>query len=193
MEIKYEDACELLGLIIDSRLTFGEHIDYVCNKVSKTVGIFYKLRECISADKMIMLYYGMFYPYVIYCCLVWGGAVDVHVGLLEIIQKRLVRIIAGESFLAHTKPIFKNLSILKVREIYNYHVGIHAFKQNGRGLMPIVQHSYSTRNSGDAVVIFKRLNKTQRSLDYLAPTLWNSIPENVSLLQFKGNLKKISS
>ena len=194
LDIEYEDSCELLGLIIDSRLTFGEHTSHVCNKVSKTVGNFYKLRACVSTDEMIMLYHGMFYPYIIYCCLVWGGAAGVHFGLLEIIQKRLVRIMAGESYLAHTRPIFKNLSILKIREIYSYQVGIRAFKQNGRGLMPVAQHSHFTRNSGDALVNFRRLNKTQRSLDYLAPTLWNSIPENIknntSLLKFKCDFKK---
>ena len=51
------------------------------------------------------------------------------------LQKRAVRIIAKESFDAHTDPIFKNLKILKFNCIYLFQLGKLMF-QFKNGLLP---------------------------------------------------------
>ena len=42
------DRCtslKFLGVIIDSKLSFNEHIDVICNKISKSIGILNKLKH----------------------------------------------------------------------------------------------------------------------------------------------------
>ena len=135
----------------------------------------------------------MFYPYMIYCCLAWGSATEVHLRQLQLIQKRIVRIIDRQSYLAHSGPIFKNLSILKIKDIYRYLVGIYAFKKVNQSNLDFSEHGYFTRNSGHAVVPFKRLCLSQRSVDVVVPSFWNSLSEEIKnneIETFKSRLRE---
>ena len=48
---------KFLGMIIDSKLTWKYHIDYICNKISKNIGIILKARKIFSQEALNMLYY----------------------------------------------------------------------------------------------------------------------------------------
>ena len=85
--IKFKTSGDFLGLIVDEEAKFADHAGFVCSKVSKAVGIMYKLREYVSSDVMVNLYYSLAYPYIIYGNLVWGGTYDVHLHPLIVMQK----------------------------------------------------------------------------------------------------------
>ena len=63
-----------LGVIIDNKLKWTSHILYIKNKISKTIGLFYKMRQYLERKSLINLYYSLFFPYLIYCNEVWGNA-----------------------------------------------------------------------------------------------------------------------
>ena len=42
-------SAKFLGLIIDNRLCFSEHVHYTCNKLSKTIGIMKRLSSFVPA------------------------------------------------------------------------------------------------------------------------------------------------
>ena len=100
-------------MILDEHLTWIPHITNVARKVSKPVGVMYKASFCLCKRSLITLYYFLLYPYLQYCVSVWGSTYPSNLNRIFMLQKRAVRIIAKESFDAHTDPIFKNLKILK--------------------------------------------------------------------------------
>ena len=53
-----------LGVTFDSNLTWKNHVNELCLKPSKTVGIFSKLRYYVNVDILIMLYYSLNYPFL---------------------------------------------------------------------------------------------------------------------------------
>ena len=61
-----------LGVTFDSNLTWKNHVNELCLKLSKTVGIFSKLRYYVNVDILIMLYYSIIYPFLTYGIQVWG-------------------------------------------------------------------------------------------------------------------------
>ena len=48
---------KFLGVIIDNKLKFDSHIDLVSKKISKSLGIIFRLRECLPQNKLKSLYY----------------------------------------------------------------------------------------------------------------------------------------
>ena len=58
----------------------------------------------------------------------------------------------------------------------------------------IAEHSFYTRAHSDAVPVFYRLTVTQHAVSYVAPRVWNTIPQHirnaVSVPQFKKQLKR---
>ena len=59
------------GVQIDAQLSWKKHIEYTCNKLSKSVGIILKDRKKLHKAAVVTLYYSFAYPYIIYCNLVW--------------------------------------------------------------------------------------------------------------------------
>ena len=67
-----------LGVIIDHKLKWCEHISCVKNKVSKGIGIIFKARTGLDQKCLLTLYNSFVYPYLIYCFEIWGTASQIH-------------------------------------------------------------------------------------------------------------------
>jgi hypothetical protein len=193
-EVLLKNCGNFLGVCIDDGLKFHNHIFNVCSKLSKQIGILYRLRPYVPQDVMQKLYYSLVYPYLIYCNLVWGGTHGAHLSPLVVLQKKIVRIITGEGYLAHTDPLFFRTGILKLADIHTYILGLYAHKAISVGSFHLSEHQYFTRNRYDPVPPFQRLTLSQRAVSYAAPRTWNSLPQTIrdcaSFGTFKINLKK---
>ena len=62
--LKLKATEEFLGLRLDKELKFAGHINFICNKLSKTVGLLYKLKNYIPCKTLVNLYYTLAYPYI---------------------------------------------------------------------------------------------------------------------------------
>ena len=56
VKISSIDKTKFLGVIIDDKLTWIHHIDYICKKVSKSIGILYKLKTYLNVHSLINMY-----------------------------------------------------------------------------------------------------------------------------------------
>ena len=84
---------KFLGVQIDAQPSWKKHIEYTCNKLSKSVGIILKARKKLHKAALVTLYYSFAYPYLIYCNLVWGNTYSTNLEKINRLQKKLVRII----------------------------------------------------------------------------------------------------
>ena len=83
-------------------------------KISKVIGILYRLKNTFSLEVLKTLFKSLVLSYINYGLLLWG----VEVKNLEIIQKRAIRLITGSNYIAHTEPLFIQLGLLKVQDIF---------------------------------------------------------------------------
>ena len=72
--IESVESTSFLGIRIDENLTWKNHIDIVCNSLSKKIGILYRLRHFVSRKIMVMLYKSFILPHITYGLEVWGAA-----------------------------------------------------------------------------------------------------------------------
>ena len=165
---------------------------HVSSKLSKTVGIMYKIGKNIPLAVRINLYYSLFYPYLIYCNLVWGGAAKTNLNPIVLLQKKIVRIICGAEYLAHTNILFYQTKILKFQDVHKFLLCLYFHKNSY--LFSTHSHNYATRNRDQFVPSFERLNVTQRSLYFAAPNAWNGLPPSLKSIPkfslFKSKLKE---
>ena len=54
--LKEGENCKYLGIILDTRISWVEHITYVKNKISKGIGIMYQTRKYLNRNGLISLY-----------------------------------------------------------------------------------------------------------------------------------------
>ena len=82
------NSAKYLSVIIDHKFNWINHIAYVKNKISKSIGIIYKARSVLSKTSLVSLYYSYVYPYLTYCIEAWGCATQTHLHLFFFCCKR---------------------------------------------------------------------------------------------------------
>ena len=60
-------SIKYLGVIVDHKLNWIDHITYVKSKISKEIGIMYKARRYLNKISLKNLYHAYIYPYLTYC------------------------------------------------------------------------------------------------------------------------------
>ena len=60
-----------LGLVLDTTLSWNDHIDHISSKISSCLGMLWKARKVIPRDACITLYNAMILPIFDYCSAVW--------------------------------------------------------------------------------------------------------------------------
>ena len=84
---------KLLGLVIDSHLTWNDHVDYIVSKAASRLFLLKKIKPFLSLKERKLFYSSMIMPVLEYGSVIWG---DFYVGITERLlkqQKRAARII----------------------------------------------------------------------------------------------------
>ena len=195
-----------LGVTFDSNLTWKNHINELCSKLSKTVGIFSKLRYNVNIDILTMLYYSLIYPFLIYGVQVWGLTYPTYLTPVTTLQKRIARSMTFSEPVSHSEPLLKSLNLLKFNDIIHSEILSFVYQWFHKLVpscfldffKPISSiHEYPTRQSLNEFFFFKSIRTTQygiRSLHYTGSNLWNSLPITIKQItpfsKFRKTLKK---
>ena len=105
-----------LGLLMDSRLSWKFHIHELTKKLSRAIGLLYKIRSYSPKPILLSLYFAIFHSHLTYGLPVWGFANQNLLDRIVLLQKKALRIITFADYRAHTKPIMKEIKILSLSD-----------------------------------------------------------------------------
>lgn len=124
-----------LGLILSSNLKWHKHVRHISLKISRIIGIMYRLKQIYPQAILLMIYNTLIQPHFSYCLLSWGSKLnDGH--SIHLLQKRALRIITNNDYIAHTEPICRNLGLVKVPDMYRLAVWKFYYKLMNNVLPP---------------------------------------------------------
>lgn len=195
--IKRETSTKFLGLHIDEKLTWKDHINKIQANINKECAILYHTRHMLTVKAMKSIYYSLIYPHLTYCIVVWGGAHTTSLQPLVKAQKRVIRTMAGLSRYASTINAFNELNILKINEIERYFTSLFVFKSifshTTNFFSYRVNQRYAFRNCNILHIPLMQSSQSQSCILYRGPKIWNNLPEHVrnsiTIVSFKKLLK----
>ena len=91
--IEPTNLMKLLGIIIDGKLNFTEHVKSIAVKAGRLVGVIMRLRNLIPEKVKLQLYRTAIVPHLTYCSVVWHFFKASDTRKLERIQERALRAI----------------------------------------------------------------------------------------------------
>jgi hypothetical protein len=184
-EISKVNHTKFLGVVLDSKLSWKDHVSYIKGKISKSIGIIYRAKLNLNKECLISLYYAFVYPYLNYCISVWGGANITTLTPIIMIHKRTIRCIANVPKDTSTLPLFKDFKMLQLTEIYKLHILMFVYKFK-KSLLPdifynyliktVEVHGHNTRQTENYYLPLCRLDITQTGFKFNACKIWNSLP-----------------
>ena len=146
-----------LGLIVDDRLSWKFHINELCKKLGRVIGIIYRLKKTNCPKSVLLcIYSSLFQSQLCYGIMAWGSASKNLIEKLYLLQKKAIRIISNASYTANSKPLFKELDLLNIWDLFEHQVANFMFDFD-HGTLPDVFssyfvkvkeiHSYNTRSA----------------------------------------------
>ena len=109
--LEKKDFVKYLGVLIDYELSWKNHINLICLKISRTVGILAKLRHSIPLRPLLNIYQALINPYLYYGICAWGSAPKTYLNKILLIQKRALRLIYFTDYKQHAVPFFLNSKV----------------------------------------------------------------------------------
>ena len=168
------------------------HIDYVCQKVSKTIGII-KLRHFVPRHVLLTLYRSLILPYISYGICAWGHAAETHLHNLLVLQKRALRLMFFTEPRTHAVPLFLETKqfpisflLFEQMSLLMYEIHDNLAPDNIKNMFTKLSsvHSYRTRSvtNENYYVEQVRTENMKRAFYISGALIWNSISLSIKTL-----------
>lgn len=193
-EVKRVFAYKYLGVWFDHQLKWNEHINYICNKLSKASYIIRQSNMLFPRNILFELYYSLFYSHLTYGTIAWGNTTKHNINRLLIIQKRLIRSIYKANWLSPTAPLFQRSKLLDINQIctYSNSIFIHKYHTSPYNLFTTKSvDSIKTRGNNLLEVQICRTTKKLNSIFYTGIKEYNYLYPLISEIKTMSNVKII--
>ena len=117
-KINRMSSVKYLGVIIDENMSWQQHVAELCNKLVKYTRIFYQIRDKISKEILLQMYYAFVYSRLSYGSEVYGMASAKTLHPLQIMQNRILKIMTHKPIRFSTNTLYSDLQLLKVFDIH---------------------------------------------------------------------------
>ena len=124
--IERTQSVRFLGVLLDAKLNWNQHVTAIRQKMSRHIGILYKLKSILPLSARLNIYHSLIQSHVNYCSLVWGFACKSNIETIFRAQKKGIRaVIPGFANYFykdgktphHTKAAFAEYGILTIQNI----------------------------------------------------------------------------
>ena len=105
-EIIRNECCKFLGIIIDDKLGWLDHINSINSTLSRSLYILNSVKNMLPNYILRQLYFTMVQPYLTYGIILWGSTYQSYLKRTVILQKKAIRYMHKAHYNAHTKPLF---------------------------------------------------------------------------------------
>ena len=103
-------------------MTWTKQIEYLLSKLSRSAGIFSKLRYYVNKEVLVQVYHAFFNSILQYAILCWGSTTNTNLNRLQVLQNRAIRNMSKCPKFFRLDNYYLNFRVLKVRDLYNLEV-----------------------------------------------------------------------
>ena len=96
-------------------MNWNSHTLKIANKISRPLGVMNRLKRYLPISAMKLMYDSLILSHLQFGITNWGFEWD----RISKLQKRALRIMTNSKYNAHTEPLFKELHLLKVKDIFD--------------------------------------------------------------------------
>ena len=189
-DIMPSDTAKDLGVILDSNLTYDEHIIKTAFSCMSCLGQINRVKHVFDKRTLPTIINSLVFSKLVYFSNVWANTSKCNINKLQAVQNFACRIVSGARKYDHITPIRKELNWLPVANQLYYRSAIMAFKcmaghapeyLSSKFLKRAEVSGRSTRNSQLLNIPLFKTASDQRTFYYRIVNLWNSLDYSFKL------------
>lgn len=186
VKIPCSKTINYLGVILDERLTFDDHIKSLARKLSRTLGILSNIKHLLPFKIRKTVYVSLVLSQMNYCSTIWCHTSGMNIQQLEKVLNRTCRCILGvKRKTCHKDELYEVLQLLPLKDRLLYNKAVDCYK--------VVTGAYDTplslvradtvhpHNLRQKTLVISSSNTTigKRKLDFMIPKTWNSFSKEL--------------
>ena len=177
VKITEEKSKKYLGLMVDSKLNFHDHIDYIKKKVAKRVGAMYRSKSLLPLKYRKMFANALVLPYFDYLCIIWGRTDQSKLTELDIIYKKVAKIALDYKPRTESIKVYSDMGWLPLNLRRQLHLTNYVFRiihgKAPKQFSNMFSYISGGSRDGDKCNLYIRKSKSHKKLSYLGPKCWN--------------------
>ena len=147
---------KLLAIMVDIRLSWKEHVNYIAEKVGRKIGAFHRASRMLNVQARRMYLISVTLPDFGYCCALFACSLcSADRKKLEALERRAVRICSGADRTAPCDPLYDNLQIVPLRLRWLWRILCLTF-QAVKGCDPMQLMTYLYISVTHIILVVKR-------------------------------------
>ena len=119
---------KLLGITLDSSLSWDVHIDNTLKKCNSLLYLLSRIKQYLSISMRKLFYNAYILPHLDYCCVIWGNCNCLLTERIIRFQKRAARLILDKDLTAPSVHLFRELNWLTFPERVMYQKALLIYK-----------------------------------------------------------------
>ncbi|XP_046973307.1 uncharacterized protein LOC124539974 [Vanessa cardui] len=182
--IKQSNEEKYLGLILDPKLTWQAHLDYLQGKINSLTGAIRRSSRCIPHKIRIIIYNSLVKSLLEYLVEIWGSAYKTNIKDLQISQNKLLKSLFHLDYHMSTKELYKRTNVLSINQLYKFKTCILIRKILTKTIHTQITfrtktYKHYTRNKHKLELPKTRTKYGIKSLQFEGAKLYNSLPNEI--------------
>lgn len=194
-QIENKTVVNFLGISIDKKLKFEEHIFGLSRRLSSGCFAIRVVSAELDTSTARMVYFSLFESHIRYGIVFWGLCNHQLFNSIFVLQKRAIRYMCRVRSRDHCRPLFIRHGILTLVCLFILEtVSLLHKKYFNQPESASVRHTYETRQSQNIRLPIPRLTLTKRSIIYESLKLYNHLSvecRQLPYLQFRRRVKSV--
>ena len=108
-----------LSVILDSNMSFNDHVSTFSFSLLSVLGQIDKVRHLFSREVLYSVLNSVVFSKPFYCSTVWAGTSKINLHKLQLMQNFAARILTYTRKFDHKTPVFKKLGWLTIKKLIN--------------------------------------------------------------------------
>ena len=118
MQINRVESVQYLGMLLDEKLYWHEHVDQICASLVKYFGIFNHIKNFVSKRIARQLYFAFIYSRIQYRIETYGTCAKESLAKVQIMQNKMLKLLLKWDRRTPTDFVHYHLSILKINDMH---------------------------------------------------------------------------
>jgi len=177
-----------LGLLVDEKFSWYEHVNEVCSKLSQVAGVIFKIRKLLTKEALMLVYHGLVSSKLRYGLICWATANKSLHQKVNVAHNKIITYLTFSKRCSKMWPLYCKLKVLPLHILIQIEYAKTMYKFQKK-LLPAVfnkyfdkpSHSHATRFATENNLAVLRINTAldKSRLRYIGPQVWMKIPSNI--------------
>ena len=177
-----------LGLLVDEKFCWADHINEVCTKLSQVAGTLFKIRKLLSKQALMLIYHSLVGSKLRYGLVCWATAKKFLLDKVHKMHNKIVTCLTFKKRCNELWPLYQQLKVLPLKILIKIEHGKTMYKFRNKMLPQVFNtyfetppHLYFTRFSSNNNFAMSSIStvKEEALLRYIGPKTWLSIPFHI--------------